>query len=80
MGSPLSDAGATVFQWLIERGQPEGEARPVWLEHSVDHPARDGCWTTNAREAAMFPSKETAESYIAEKRLEARAVEHGFMT
>jgi hypothetical protein len=71
--------GETTFQWLIERGQPEGETRPVWLEHSGRHPATRGQWTTNAWDAAMFPSRETAEAYIAAEALDARAVEHGFM-
>ncbi len=70
---------ATVFQWLIERGQPEGEQRPIWLEHSAAHPARDRAWTTDANTAAMFPTREIAERYIAEHELAARAVEHGFM-
>jgi len=72
--------GETVSQWLVERGQPEGEQNAVWLENSVEHPASHGCWTRNARDAAMFPDKETCEAYIAERGLEARAVEHGFMT
>jgi hypothetical protein len=69
----------TVFQWLIERGQPEGEERPVWLEHSGYHVAAEKRWTTNANESAMFPDRETAEDWIAEQGLTARAVEHGFM-
>ncbi len=88
--SPFS-VGPTVFQWLIERGQPEGQVPTVWLEHSLEHLARDKHWTTNAREAAMFPSRETAEAYIREHftstvtsqnpvAATARAVEHGFMT
>lgn len=72
-------ADETTFQWLIERGQPEGEQNAVWLEHSVMHPATEKQWTSSAWDAAMFPSQETAEAYIAEQGLEARAVEHGFM-
>jgi len=70
---------STSFQWLVERGQPEGEPHAVWLEHSGDHPARDKCWTADAHDAAMFPTRETAEAYIVQQGLEARAVEHGFM-
>lgn len=76
----MPDSAAMTFQWLVERGQPEGETNALWLEHSVDHPARDKCWTRNAHQAAMFPDRETAESYISEHGLEARAVEHGFMS
>jgi hypothetical protein len=72
-------SGHTTNQWLIERGQPEGEQNAVWLEHTGIHPATEGRWTRNAWDAAMFPDKATAESYIAERGLEARAVEHGFM-
>lgn len=70
---------ATTFQWLIERGQPEGEPRTVWLEHSARRPARDKVWTTVAHDAAMFPDRGTAERWIADNGLDARAVEHGFM-
>lgn len=66
--------------WLIERGQPEGEQNAVYLEHSGQHPARDKCWTRNAWEAAMFPTRESAEAWISEHGLEARAVAHGFMS
>ena len=66
------------IQWLIERGQPEGLDRAVWLEHSATHPARDQSWTTSAYVAAMFPNRATAEQWIAENQLDARAVEHGF--
>lgn len=69
---------STTFQWLVERGQPEGEERAIWLEHSGKHPARDKCWTTNAWDAAMFPDREAAEDYIEREGLDARAVEHGF--
>jgi hypothetical protein len=68
----------TTFQWLIERGQPEGLERPVWLEHSAKHPARAVSWTTNAWDAAMFPDLVTASTYIMAHGLNARAVEHGF--
>lgn len=71
--------GPTTFQWLIERGQPESVAPTVWLEHSAAHPATHRAWTTNAHDAAMFPDRETAERYIADEGLDARAVEHGFM-
>jgi hypothetical protein len=67
------------YQWLIERGQPEGVPNPVWLQHDIDHPARDMAWTTDAWHAAMFPDRAAAESWIAENSLGARAVEHGFM-
>lgn len=70
----------TVFQWLIERGQPERHEPTVWLENSAAHPASHQRWTTDAYQAAMFPTKATAEEYITEQRLTARAVEHGFMT
>ena len=71
--------GETTFQWLIERGQPEGLPSAMWLENSARHPATHKEWTTNAREAAMFPDRETAVRYIAAEYLDARAVEHGFM-
>ena len=74
-------SAASVSQWLVERGQPEGvEPMPVYLEHSLDHPARDKCWTGDPWKAAMFPTRELAEAWITEHDLEARAVEHGFMT
>lgn len=66
------------FQWLVERGQPEGEERTLWLEHSGFHPASERCWTTEARDAALFPDRDQAEKYIADEGIEARAVEHGF--
>lgn len=69
----------TTFQWLIERGQPEQHEPTVWLENSAEHPASHQRWTTDAYQAAMFPTKQTAEEYIAEQRLTARAVKHGFM-
>ena len=68
----------STFQWLIERGQPEGESYPVWLENSAAHPASHTCWTKYARDAAMFPTRESAEAYIQDWNLDARAVEHGF--
>lgn len=73
-----SSPATTAFQWLIERGQPEGLANAEWLEHSAEHPARDRQWTRDAWAAAMFPDRETAERFIADQSLEARAVEHGF--
>ncbi len=76
----MSDpSAATTFQWLVERGQPENHEPTVWLENSAEHPASHKHWTTDAWSAAMFPTRETAEAYIAEEHLEARAVEHGFM-
>ncbi len=72
-------ADAATWQWLIERGQPEGEEWVIWLENSGEHPASHKHWTRNAYHAAMFPTREMAEAYIAEEGLEARAVEHGFM-
>jgi hypothetical protein len=78
--------GETVFQWLIERGQPEQQEPTVWLENSAAHPASHKHWTTDANQAAMFPSRTAAEQYIAEelthpiRGASARAVEHGFMT
>jgi hypothetical protein len=69
----------TSFQWLIERGRPEGEESACWLEHSATHPARDERWTRDAYSAAMFPTQEAAKAYIAAQGLEARAIEHGFM-
>lgn len=75
-----SRIGATTYQWLIERGQPESVSPTVWLENSAEHPPTHRAWTTNARQTAMFPDRETAERYIAEEGLDARAVEHGFMS
>jgi len=74
----LREGEGAMSQWLIERGQPEGLADAVWLEHNAKHPARDRQWTKIAREAAMFPDRETAELYIAGRGLAARAVEHTF--
>lgn len=71
--------GETVFQWLIERGQPEGLTSAQWLRHDGKHPARDKEWTTNAHAAAMFPTREAAEEWISDHDLDARAVEHGFV-
>lgn len=68
--------GPTTNQWLVERGQPEGETQAVW--HSHLDPAVP--WTTDAWRASMFPTREAAEECIAEHGLEARAVEHGFMS
>src|SRR4051812_11613959 len=69
----------TRFEWLIERGQPEGETSSVWLEHTAVHVADEGRWTTDANDAGCFPARADAEKWIAEHGLEARAVEHGFM-
>lgn len=77
--APERQSVASTFQWLIERGQPEGEEWPVWLENSAEHPASHKRWTRDAYSAAMFPTYETAEAYIVDEKLEARAVEHGFM-
>lgn len=60
-------------QWLIERGQPEGDTETTW--HKLDGGDR---WITDASSASMFPTKETCEAYIAERGFEARAVEHAF--
>lgn len=73
------EGSVTTFQWLIERGQPEGETQAIWLEHNAYHIADEGRWTTDANDAAMFPDRETAEAWIADHTLDARAVEHGFM-
>lgn len=84
--SLFTDSHGTVFQWLIERGQAEGQTPTVWLENSARHPASDRHWTTEALDAAMFPTREAAEDYIYEhlthptRGASARAVEHGFMT
>lgn len=69
----LSEAGSTV-QWLIERWQPEGQVPTVWLKPRC---GRDEHWTTEAREAAMFSTREEAEQHIAEHLT---ASEHGFMS
>lgn len=68
--------GPTTNQWLVERGQPEGEPQAIW--HSHIDPSET--WTTDAWRASMFPTREAAEEWIAEHKLEARAVEHGFMS
>lgn len=68
--------GPTTNQWLVERGQPEGEPQAIW--HSHNDPAVP--WTTDAWRASMFPTREAAEEWIAEHKLEARAIEHGFMS
>jgi hypothetical protein len=73
------ESTVTTFQWLIERGQPEGEVSAVWLEHGAYHVAAEGRWTKDANQAAMFPDRQTAEAWIAEQGLDARAVEHGFI-
>lgn len=72
--------GPTTSQWLVERGQPEGEENAVWLEHTGLHPASEKRWTRNAWDAAMFTTQKQAEEWIAEHELEARAVSHGFMS
>lgn len=78
--SQASDPASSpiTVQWLIERGQPEGFTSAVWLENSGNHPATHRQWTNVARNAAMFPDRETAEAYIAAEGLPGRAVEHGF--
>lgn len=69
-------------QWLIERGQPEGQVPTVWLENSALHPASHKHWTTEANEAAMFPTKKDADKWIDEylshpvRGPSARATEH----
>jgi len=76
----VDHADTTTFQWLIERGQPEGCDPPVYLENSASHPAAHKQWTKNVHDAALFPNRDTATDYITEQGLEARAVEHGFMS
>ncbi len=68
----------TVFTWLVERGQPEGQVPTVWWTGSG--------WTEDANKADRF-SREAAEAVIEAKFTppasrggpSARAVEHGFV-
>lgn len=80
--------GATEFSWLIERGQPEGQSPPVWLDvYSTDsRTASYGDWVTDANEATKFPDRAEAEKFIRDclthpiRGASARAVEHGFVS
>lgn len=69
----------TEFAWLIERGQPEGQAPTVWLDTSTQRPDWYGDWTQDANQATKFPTRESAEWHIRDARIpSARAVEHGW--
>lgn len=70
-----------MLQWLIERGQPEGQVPTVWFSHTY----RDRPWVTDAWQASMFRTSEEADAYISDhlthptRGASARAVEHGFL-
>lgn len=59
-------------KWLIERGQPKGEPRAIWLENLLEK------WTTDANMAMQFDTRESAEAFLLASKINARAVEHGW--
>jgi hypothetical protein len=73
--------GATTTQWLVEGRGGEGPGSFAWWLTFAWWLRGDGQWVTDAYDAAMFPTRETAEQYIAEKNVpDVIAVEHGFMS
>jgi hypothetical protein len=67
--------------WLIERGQPEGQAPTLWWRGKEQSGVPYmGLWTETAHEAVKFTSKETAEAFMASNYIRlCRATEHVFL-
>lgn len=61
------------YFWLIERGQPEGEERPLWWSGDFAD------WVTDANQAIRYSDQSSAAAAIEGLNLEARPVEHGWM-
>lgn len=59
-------------RWVIERSEREGMEVPHYF---IDKPAYTdmNVWTQHIRHASYFLSKEAAETFIAERSLEAHA-------
>jgi len=56
--------------YLIERGQPEGHANPVWWNGAVQ------TFTGDINYAIQFATKESAWQVIREQHLDARPICH----
>ena len=79
--------GPTIVVWLIERGQSEGYASPIYYadrETQVKSLRHDPAWTRDAYRAMRFPTKEAALTFMESQRdgdrsMPGRPVEHGFI-